>query len=154
MPKKMNPTQTAPDTADEQTDNAAPRRRSKIEVSIAPPKTGGDAVELSQFDGQMVALYCRDRDEKKTRFGQRKMTSVYIVDLESDEPLAGIMFQSYFQELALRRWYIGIVVQVKSGSNRQWILSTDGLSKAAVNEMVAHLETVRLDDEAREELLG
>lgn len=154
MPKKMNPTQSAPDTAEAHNDNAAPQRRTKIEVSIAPPKTGGDAIELSQFDGQMVALYCRDRDEKKTRFGQRKMTSVYIVDLESDEPLAGIMFQSYFQDLALRRWYIGIVVQVKSGSSRQWILSTDGLSKSAVNEMVAHLETVRLDDEAREELLG
>lgn len=127
--------------------------RPPVEVAIAPPKSGGDAIELSQFDGGVVGLYCRERDSKKTRFGERRMTSVYIVDTSSKEPLAGIMFQSYFQELDLGKWYIGIVERVKSGNNLQWVLSTDGLKKSDVSALVAHLGTIRLEDEARKDLL-
>lgn len=122
-------------------------------VVIAPPKSGGDAIELSQFDGEVVALFCRDRDEKKTRFGQRRMTSVYIVDTSSTEPLAGIMFQSYFQDLDLGKWYIGRVKRVKSGNNLQWILSTDELTRAEVSQLVNHLRSVRIEDDARKDLL-
>jgi hypothetical protein len=125
----------------------------KIAVTIAPPKSGGDAVELAQFEGDMVALFCRDRDDKKTRFGQRRMTSVYIATLDSNEPLAGIMFQSYFQDLELGQWYIGIVTRVKSGNNLQWILSTDGLNRNDVQNLARHLETIRVDDDARRGLL-
>lgn len=127
--------------------------KKSLNIAIAPPKSAGDAVELAQFDGEMVALFCRDRDEKKTRFGQRKMTSVYIAQLESTEPLAGIMFQSYFQDLEIGQWYIGIVTRVKTGNNLQWILTMDGLKKDEVAKLAAHLENVRLDDDARRSLL-
>lgn len=126
---------------------------SPFNIAIAPPKSGGDAIELSQFDGELIALYCRERDEKKTRFGQRRMTSVYIVDSSSTEPLAGIMFQTYFQDLDLGKWYIGRVKRVKSGNNPQWILSSDELTRAEVSQLVNHLRGVRIEDDARKDLL-
>lgn len=120
----------------------------KIVVKIAPPKVGGDAIELSNLSGKMIALICKDRDEKKTRFGQRKMTLVNIAHLESKEVLAGVMFQTYFQDLELNQWYIGKVVQVEAGNNKQWVLTTEGLDKKMVQQLVKHLETVKLEDDS------
>lgn len=120
----------------------------KVKVAMAPPKMGGDSIELDVLQGKLVAIFCKDRDEKKTRFGPRKMTQVYLATMESKDALMGIMFQSYFQDLALGQWYIGKVVRAPAGNNQQWILSTEGLDAKAVKALAKHLETVKLEDDS------
>lgn len=114
----------------------------KMNIRVAPPKMGGDAIELSAFEGKLIALLCNARDEKKTKFGPRQMTQVAVVTVDSKEPLVGIMFQSYFQDLPLGEVFIGKVALVASGLNKQWILNADNLDKKAVAALVKHLEVV------------
>lgn len=120
---------------------------SKVAVRMAPPKLGGDALELSHLEGKLVAIFCRARDEKKTKFGPRKMTSAAIVAEGQKEPLEGILFQSYFQDLELGAWYIGKIARVEAGMNRAWVLQTDGLNAKAVKALAATLETIKLSGE-------
>lgn len=126
---------------------------SKVIVKMAPPKMGGDALELSHLEGKLVAIFCRARDEKKTKFGPRKMTSAAIVAEGSKEALEGILFQSYFQDLDLNCWYIGKIGRVEAGGNRAWVLITEGLDAKAVKALAKHLETVKLSGEGVD-LLG
>jgi hypothetical protein len=160
MPKQTKPTPASFNTPEEFGtaakggsifDRGAKQRA--VEIAIAPPQSGGDAVDLSQFDGELIALYCRERECKQTKFGERSMTSVYIAQTDSREPLAGIMFQSYFQGLELGRWYIGMVARVKRGANTQWVLTAEGASRAGVQALSDHLQSIVLEEEVRESLL-
>lgn len=119
---------------------------SKVAVMMAPPKVGGDAIELSPLENKIVAIFCKARDERKTKFGPRKMTAVAVVAEGSKEPLEGIMFQTYFQDLELGFWYIGRVVRVEAGGNKQWVLSTDNIDPKAAKALAKTLESVKIGE--------
>lgn len=118
----------------------------KVTVMMAPPKVGGDAIELSPLEGKLIGFFAKARDERKTKFGPRKMTAVAIVAEGSKEALEGIMFQTYFQDLEIGQWYIGKVTRVDAGGNKQWILSTDDIDPKAAKALAKILETVKVGE--------
>lgn len=108
-------------------------------IAAAPAKLAGDSIELTPLLGKMVAVFPRARDKKATRFGDRSMTHVLLVAEGAkigDEALEGIMFQTYFQDLKLDQWYIGIVGKQASGRNDAWVLNADKLDKKKLAEFI------------------
>jgi hypothetical protein len=114
-------------------------------IAAAPAKFAGDSIELSPLVGKMIGVYARSRDSKKTRFGERSMTHVLVVvegAKAGDDPLEGIMFQTYFQDLKLDQWYVGHVAKQASGKNEAWVLNSDKLDKKKVAEFVTILQKI------------
>lgn len=118
---------------------------SNLKFSTAPEKLAGDSIELTPLLGKMVGVFCRARDQKNTRFGQKAMTHVVVVSegmKAGEEPLEGIMFQSYFQELKLDQWYIGVVAKQTAGRNEAWILNSAKLDPKKQKALIEILKTV------------
>lgn len=116
-----------------------------MKFTTAPEKLAGDSIELTPLLGKLVGVFCRARDQKNTRFGQKAMTHVVVVSegmKAGEEPLEGIMFQSYFQELKLDQWYIGIVSKQTAGRNEAWILKSDKIDKKKLAALIEVLKTV------------
>ena len=116
-----------------------------MKFTTAPEKLAGDSIELTPLLGKLVGVFCRARDQKNTRFGQKAMTHVVVVSegmKAGEEPLEGIMFQSYFQELKLDQWYIGIVSKQTAGRNEAWILKSDKIDKKKLTALIEVLKTV------------
>lgn len=119
-------------------------------IVVAPEKLSGDSIELSPLMGKMVAVYVRSRDTKKTKYGEKSMSHVVVFAdgmKPTDEPLEGIMFQSYFQELKLNQWFVGIVSKQTSGRNEAWVLKTDKLDKKKTAEFVKIVSALEVTEE-------
>lgn len=125
----------------------------KRTVAAAPARLGGDSIDLGALEGKMVAILCVERDEKKTKFGERSMTHVAVVAHGSKDVLEGIMFQSYFQTLELDKWFIGVVKRVEAGNNRAWVLATEGMDAKMAKDFAKTLDSVKLRAEAAAEML-
>ena len=116
-----------------------------LKIVTAPEKLAGDSIELTPLNGKLVGVYPRARDQKNTRFGSKSMTHVVIVSegmKVGEEPLEGIMFQSYFQDLKLDQWYIGVITKQTAGRNEAWILNSAKLDKKKVAALVEVIKTV------------
>lgn len=105
-----------------------------VDLTLAPEKMHHEALELSPIEGKLIAVRCDQRDERKTRFGQRRMTLVSIFVTGEKIPLVGILFQSYFQDLELNRFYVGVLTRQDVGINRVWTLDS---SKVAQKDLKA-----------------
>lgn len=115
-------------------------------VNIAPPRIGGDAIELFPLKGKLVGVLCKARDKKSTKFGVREMTQIALMTETSKEPLIGITFTSYFQTLPLNQWFIGVVEQSDAGGNKAWVLATDKIDAKAAKALAAILDKTNVDD--------
>lgn len=115
-------------------------------VASAPERLTGDSIELTPLKGKMVGVLVRSRDSKNTRFGVRSMSHVLIATEGAkgpDDVLEGIMFQTYFQDLRLDMWYVGIVDKVPAGNrNEAWVLKTDKLDKKKAGEFAKLLSSI------------
>ena len=120
---------------------------SNVKIAVAPEKLTGDSIELTPLLGKMAAVYVRSRDKKQTRYGEKSMSHVLVVTEGAkvgEEPLEGIMFQSYFQDLKPGQWYIGIVGKQSSGRNDAWVLLTEKLDKKKLAEFVKVVSAVEV----------
>lgn len=124
-----------------------------IKIAVAPEKLSGDSIELTPLLGKMAAVYVRSRDKKTTRYGEKSMSHVLVVAegaKAGEEPLEGIMFQSYFQDLKLGQWYIGIVAKQSSGRNDAWILNSEKLDKKKLAEFVKVVGAVGVGEQSEQ----
>jgi len=124
-------------------------------IAAAPEKLSGDSIELTPLMGKMVGVFVRSRDKKNTRYGEKSMSHVLVFSegmKPTDEPLEGIMFQSYFQDLKPGQWYVGIVAKQVNGRNEAWVLRSDKLDKKKTADFVKILSAIEIATDAEQVL--
>lgn len=104
-------------------------------IQKPPAPSSGDAIDLKPLLGKTIAVKVWNRRTVETKFGERPLVNARIMVLGNNEPLEGVMFQSYFAKtLKEGEWYCGIVSRNESGGMTQWFL------KDAPAKSVAALE--------------
>ncbi len=117
-------------------------------INVAPPRAGGDQIEMDDLSGKLIGVLCTSRQENiKTKFGARSITSVVVIAAGVAEPLEGVLFQDYFQKLAIGQWFVGVVAKVNAGDNKMWILDTENLETpevaAKLKKLIPQLQTYK-----------
>lgn len=106
----------------------------------APKASSGEAIDLKPLLGKAVAVRVNNTREVETKFGTRPLAEVTMLVEGSAEPLDGVLFQSYFTELAQGEWFAGIVAKMQTGDFERWALDYSKLTKkqaAALEKLIA-----------------
>lgn len=108
-----------------------------MKIKKAPRAASGEAISLEALKGKAVALVPYARKTVDTKFGKRTVTAVRLYVLGSKEPLDGVLFQSYFHDLALNEPVAGVIEEQETKLGNRWILNADSLTA----KQLAQLET-------------
>ena len=112
-------------------------------LNLAPELNAGDAIELSPLVGKVVALMVTNREGRKTKFGDRQMSTVFLMVEGETEPMRGVMFQSYIQSLPLATWFVGKVAR----HDRSWCLESAGINKATLQKLEKAIAALPADQQ-------
>lgn len=93
--------------------------------------SAGESIELTPLLNKVVAIRVIERVDQKTKFGDRQMSTAQLLVEGETEPLQGVLFQSYFQRLAIGQWFVGKVIKTE----RSWGLETEGIKPAAIAKL-------------------
>lgn len=106
----------------------------------APKVSSGEAIDLKPLLGKAIALRVNGKRNVQTKFGERPLAEVTILLDGQQEPLEGVLFQSYFTALEENEWYAGIVTRKNSGTFERWALDATKLTRkqtAALEKQLA-----------------
>lgn len=105
-----------------------------------PTISTGDQIELKSLLDKAIAVRVSNRRIVETKFGPRPVVNAKIFVLGNNDPLEGVLFQSYFaKDLALDVWYCGIL----SKDDMRWYLKPAPLkSESALEKLVQSTDDV------------
>lgn len=112
-------------------------------VLKAPKVTSGDQIDLKPLIGKPIAVMIRNRRDVETKFGLRPVNEAIVVTLDSDEPLYGVLFQSYFKVLKQGEWYLGVVER----KDLRWNLNADAVDNKTAKEFDRRISNIRIEDD-------
>ncbi len=108
-----------------------------MKIKKAPRAAIGEAISLDPLKGKAVAVVPYARKTVDTKFGERTVTAVRVYVLGSKEPLDGVLFQAYFQALALNEAVAGVVEEQETKLGSRWILNADALNPKQLAQLEA-----------------
>lgn len=125
---------------------AAASEAVKVNARPAPkPKSSGEQIKLEPLTGKLCALKVVDRRSVDTKFGARNMSDTVLIPSGADEPLYGVLFASYFQDLEIGEWYIGRIAKSEKGT---WFMSAPtATDQREINSLMPIMAGVDESDE-------